>query len=243
MELHLELEKEQEGIVNRLTRELSQLRSQTQSVASTTSSTSDVFLTDHNAHITQQPGGIGIVPTSARRHRSSSNLSARSDRHGITSTSTTSVSGIAGARERETPGTSSRPSMDVARPNLSRQNSNVSVTHGHGRRSITPASPSLTNSQIFSTSQHPHRQSLTSASSFPDPGSATHPRSPSFSQAQAVAQARYEEAAYHRAELDAVKKENEALRQRIKDLEKSLSHAITTRAGTGGTAGLASPQH
>jgi cell division protein FtsB len=39
-----------------------------------------------------------------------------------------------------------------------------------------------------------------------------------------VAAARYEEAAFHRAELEAVKRENEALRQRIKDLEKSLSN-------------------
>ena len=39
-----------------------------------------------------------------------------------------------------------------------------------------------------------------------------------------MAAARYEEAAFHRAELEAVKKENEALRQRIKDLEKSLSN-------------------
>ena len=49
----------------------------------------------------------------------------------------------------------------------------------------------------------------------------THPRSPSFS--AAVAAARYEEAAFHRAELDAVKRENDMLRQRIRDLERRVS--------------------
>ena len=45
-------------------------------------------------------------------------------------------------------------------------------------------------------------------------------RSPSLS--SGVATARYEEAAHHRAELEAVKRENEALRRRIRDLERSL---------------------
>ena len=49
----------------------------------------------------------------------------------------------------------------------------------------------------------------------------THPRSPSFS--TAIAAARYEEAAFHRAELDAVKRENEVLRQRIRELERRIS--------------------
>lgn len=66
-----------------------------------------------------------------------------------------------------------------------------------------------------------HRQSITS-----QPGGPTdytqHPRSPSFS--TAIAAARYEEAAFHRAELENVKRENETLRQRIKDLERSLAN-------------------
>ena len=46
-------------------------------------------------------------------------------------------------------------------------------------------------------------------------------RSPSFSSATAAA--RYEEAAVQRQELDSVKKENEALKQRIRHLERQLT--------------------
>jgi hypothetical protein len=42
-----------------------------------------------------------------------------------------------------------------------------------------------------------------------------------------VAAARYEEAAFHRSELEAVKRENEALRQRIRELERSLGGRST----------------
>ena len=219
-ELHLELEKEQEGIVNRLTRELSSLRAQTQSVASTTSSSSELY-SDHSV----------IVPTSARRHRSSSNLSTRSTRS--INAATTSVSGVAPARETSVPN-SSRPSMDTSRPGLSRQNSTA------GRRSVT-ASPSLASIQVAHPAPFPQNHvtqaNRQSGSSQPGAGStaaesyASHARSTSFS--AAVAAARYEEAAYHRAELDAVKRENEVLRQRIRDLEKSLG----SRTGEGGETG------
>jgi len=47
------------------------------------------------------------------------------------------------------------------------------------------------------------------------------PRSPSANAAAAAM--RYEEAAMQRAELEAVKRENEILRARVKELEKSLS--------------------
>jgi hypothetical protein len=193
--------------VNRLTRELSLLRQQTASVASSVSSTSDL-ISDHSA----------IVPTSARRHRSSSNLSTRSTRSiAAAATNATSISGVAPARDTSvTP--SSRPSMDFTRPDLSRQDSAT------GRRSIT-ASPAA-HSTTFSHSHfpQPHRPSqATSQSAAPSPAVDSfthHARSPSFS--AAIAAARYEEAAFHRAELDAVKRENEMLRQRIRDLERTL---------------------
>lgn len=70
-ELHLELEKEQEAVVNRLTRELSALRAHSASVASTTSSTAS------GIHIDQDMTGP-THPTSARRHRSSSSVSRSS---------------------------------------------------------------------------------------------------------------------------------------------------------------------
>lgn len=46
-------------------------------------------------------------------------------------------------------------------------------------------------------------------------------RSPS--RGSGVATARYEEVTHHRFELEAVKRENEALKRRIRDLERSLS--------------------
>ncbi|KAF2645064.1 hypothetical protein P280DRAFT_466294 [Massarina eburnea CBS 473.64] len=70
-ELYLELEKEQEAVVNRLTRELSALRAHTSSVASNTSSATS------NVHIDHDITGP-THPTSARRHRSSSSVSRNS---------------------------------------------------------------------------------------------------------------------------------------------------------------------
>ena len=70
-ELHLELEKEQEAVVNRLTRELSALRAHSASVASTTSSVTS------GMHVDQDMMGA-THPTSARRHRSSSSVSRTS---------------------------------------------------------------------------------------------------------------------------------------------------------------------
>lgn len=70
-ELHLELEKEQEAIVNRLTRELSALRAHSASVASTASSAAS------GLHVDQDMAGP-THPTSSRRHRSSSSVSRAS---------------------------------------------------------------------------------------------------------------------------------------------------------------------
>ncbi|KAF2843191.1 hypothetical protein M501DRAFT_994049 [Patellaria atrata CBS 101060] len=89
-ELHLELEKEQEAVVNRLTRELSALRAHSASVASTASSTStrDPTLVTDVEHPATNPL-VGLThPTTARRHRSSSSLSR-------TSTTAHTPSGIA----------------------------------------------------------------------------------------------------------------------------------------------------
>lgn len=191
--------------VNRLTRELTQLRAQTASVASTTSSTSELF-TDQYPYNSSS----SIPPTSARRHRSSSNLSTRSARSiREAAHNSTSVSGVAAPRDQSVSG-SARPSTDIPRPDISRQNSQ-SAAGQRGPSASVPASPYVSTS---------HRQSIPSNAG--EGYGNSHPRSPSIT--AAVAAARYEEAAFHRAELEAVKKENEALRQRIKDLEKSLSN-------------------
>lgn len=136
-EMHLELEKEQEAVVNRLTRELSALRAHSASVASTASSTAESSVT-HAESLTGP-----THPTSSRRHRSSSSVS----------------------------------------------------------RGGPPGS-------------YPHRYSI---SSQPAGGDARDHRSSSV-----VSTPRYEEVALHKAELEEAKKENEALKQRIRDLERMI---------------------
>jgi len=84
-ELHLEVEKEQEAIVNRLTRELSLLRAHSASVASTASSSttapgSTSFALDpHDPLAAQSSLPLPVDPShpgGARPHRSGSNASA-----------------------------------------------------------------------------------------------------------------------------------------------------------------------
>lgn len=147
-EMHLELEKEQEAVVNRLTRELSALRAHSASVASTTSIASSAAsgaLLDPNdpAHAGSMTGSMH--PTPSRRHRSSSSVS---------------------------------------------------------RSGLPPGS-------------YPHRYSV---SSQPATGDPTH----SHRSSSVVSTPRYEEVALQRAELEDVKRENEMLKQRIRDLERMI---------------------
>ena len=153
-EMHLELEKEQEAVVNRLTRELSALRAHSASVASTTSVTSSAASALHDANDAAHAGMTGSMhPTPSRRHRSSSSVSR--------------------------------------------------------------------------SGPHPHRYSVSSQTAAADP---TH-RSSSV-----VSTPRYEEVAQQRAELEDVKRENEALKQRIRELERMIrsnSHADAQRGRRG----------
>lgn len=139
-ELHLELEKEQEAVVNRLTRELSALRAHSASVASTTSNATD----SSAAHAELLAGHMH--PTSSRRHRSSSSVS---------------------------------------------------------RSGMPPGA-------------YPHRYSISSQPATGDIAHRDHRNS------SVVSTPRYEELAQQRAELEEVKKENEALKQRIRDLERMI---------------------
>lgn len=149
-EMHLELEKEQEAVVNRLTRELSALRAHSASVASTASSAAESAAT-HAESLTGP-----THPTASRRHRSSSSVS----RNG--------------------------PPASYPHPH----------PHPHS---------------------HPHRYSVSSQPPPVAAGDARDHRSPSV-----VSTPRYEEVALHKAELEELKKENEALKQRIRDLEKAI---------------------
>ena len=233
----MQLEKEQEAVVNRLTRELSLLRQQSASVASTTSSASTGLpdSTDQNAnHLISGPSH----PTPSRRHRSSSNLSARSVN--TAATTATGITGTSGSTVGTTAGVAGSMISGVAPPrdtmahytyrreSLSRQSSVAS------RRSEA-SSPSLSSS-LYQGDHFPnpytHRQTgsasqaqLTSPQQPLNPGSARSSYVPSTQ--------RYEEAAHHRSELEIVKRENETLRRRIRELERSLSSRRLSEPGLG----------
>ncbi|KAL4956159.1 hypothetical protein BDW69DRAFT_159187 [Aspergillus filifer] len=74
-DIHSILEQEQEAMVNRLSRELSLLRHQTSSVASTASSTSTTLNEPLDAFHSSPYIPGPVYPTASRQHRSSSNLS------------------------------------------------------------------------------------------------------------------------------------------------------------------------
>ncbi|KAI9827864.1 MAG: hypothetical protein M1832_004353 [Thelocarpon impressellum] len=210
-ELHLQLEKEQEAVVNRLTRELSLLRAQSASVASTTSSTSNGVSdqTDVNTHLLSGPNHP--APSQRRHHRSSSSTSARS-----TTTPATTASGLGGSVSHASAIAPPRPSAERARGSLSRQNS-VTSSRRSGASSPAPVAQSPHHQEHFP--QHHHRHSHQSHHALPQEGGPTSPPS--------TAVARHEDAAFQRAELEAVKRENETLRRRIRDLERVV-------AGSGG---------
>jgi hypothetical protein len=147
-EMHLELEKEQEAVVNRLTRELSALRAHSASVASTESITSSAT---SNVLDAADPHPTAIHPTSSRRHRSSSSVS---------------------------------------------------------RSGMPPGA-------------YPHRYSISSQAASTDLAHRDH-RSSSV-----VSTPRYEEIAMQRAELEDVKRENEMLKNRIRDLERMIRSSDT----------------
>ncbi|KAH6845877.1 hypothetical protein BKA58DRAFT_415437 [Alternaria rosae] len=160
-ELHLELEKEQEAVVNRLTRELSALRAHSASVASNTSMSSAA---DSSVAHAEAPTGP-MHPTSSRRHRSSSSVS----RSGL--------------------------------------------PPGH-----VPHRYSISSQPATGDSQRGHRSS------------------------SVVSTPRYEEVAQHKAELEEVKKENEALKQRIRDLERMIRGGNDAADGQRGRRGAPQSQ-
>lgn len=211
--------------VNRLTRELSLLRQQSASVASTTSSTSTGLpeLNDHGANHLLSGASH---PTPSRRHRSSSSLSTRSANtaasgvSGLTGNSTSTIgttggvagsvySGIAPARD---------PVLTQAyqRDSLSRQGSIASSRRSEA--SSPSLASSLQQSDPFSTyvSHHVLQPGHNSQAT-------TGPRS---SQGRYMGSngptSRFEETAHHRSELETVKRENESLRRKVRELERAL---------------------
>ncbi|KAK3682401.1 hypothetical protein B0T22DRAFT_484467 [Podospora appendiculata] len=250
-DLHSQLEKEQEAVVNRLTRELSLLRAaQNASVVSNTSSTSasgpesaqlggDVPLTSTGPGLSHHRVGI--------HHRTSSNTSARSFTANVGSVSTTSIAGISSPAPL-------RPSQPPALGgiSLSRQNSSASRRSRAG--SPSPASHASYSGHA-SQSQTPHQSHSYTQSHLNEPGmtayfanrlplpsggttssTALTPAS-ELSPGILPATSRYEETAFYRAELDSVKRENEALKRRVRELERQVRERRSSDASRASQSG------
>lgn len=205
--------------VNRLSRELSALRAQhSASVVSNASQSS----TGSHQIPSLLPQDSASHPTPSRQRRSSSNASSRSLGLDTPSTGASSILGTASAPL----GGISQASADraaAAGSSLSRQPS-VRSTSG----TSTPARPSID----YSTGYHPlgvalpHRPSISNAPSFVSNHSTvgsvsgSNPHGPASPHVNPTSY--YTDAAAAKAELELVKEENEALRQRIRSLEQTL---------------------
>jgi regulator of replication initiation timing len=190
--------------VNRLTRELSALRAQhSASVASNTSQNSSNQALD--------PGLSHPTPT--RQHRSSSNASNRSLSTPSVSSSHVNIhhpqptAPLAGVSQASFDRAAAAAGSTTANPSISR-NPSFRSTSGHSTPALAPASAASLS----------HRPSLSQATSqVSTAGSfALGSVSPYTSTSS------FAEIASSRAELDLVKQENEALRQRVKALERAL---------------------
>jgi len=190
-DLHFALEREQEAVVNRLTRELSILRSQSAPTTSTASS-SPSSLNDPIDYAPQYSNGL----TTSRRHRSSSSLSI----HNLSTAG--SGASIAPSRDSTLQLQSKRPSGEFIRNSRSREPSITS----------TQSSICFQGEHVTSPHFHVHSHSHNSSISAPRQSTTT----------PITGSAHCEETVQQRAELDAVKKENEQLRRRVQQLEQSL---------------------
>ena len=224
--------------VNRLTRELTALRAQSASVASNASHSSTstsasllpIDISDPNP--THQMTGA-THPTPSRRHRSSSSLSQRS----IPNTSSTSISaagsGTTSLSTQAHPGSTAGVSQASAaraaaaggQGNRSRQPSvSASGTSTPARQSLDISRPGQPSSGSYTL---PHRPSLSRDPSYVSQSTvsstAAHAGTPvPLSPNQSVTSPHYVDTAAYRSEMEIVKAENEALRQRVRALERAL---------------------
>ncbi|KAI9661004.1 MAG: hypothetical protein M1821_009331 [Bathelium mastoideum] len=212
-ELYGEMEKEQEGIVNRLTRELSQLRAQTASAASNASASSTSTTSTNLPSAAADPHSTLLTgpthPTPSRRHRSSSSLSRTSATAAIAGLHSSSLeharlsSAIAGSN-REYPA--------PPPPSSARAHSGSLSTAGTAATSNTTAAAG--SSGVPSAVELQRQPSAASATSVASGRSAL--PSPSLTSARVA------EAARERAELETAKAENAVLRERVRELERVL---------------------
>ncbi|ORY61440.1 uncharacterized protein BCR38DRAFT_459320 [Pseudomassariella vexata] len=230
-DLHQQLEQEQELLVNRLTRDLTLLRTaQNSSVVSNASSTSASASEPQSSftdtHLISGPG-FPIPTTSADRDRRHQRTSS--------STSTRSISQAATAGSTPAPipiGQSGNAAsiLEAARNprgsmSMSRQNSTTSHRSASRSRNRSPRPGSYTQAHGFP----PHLEHPTSSGYFPRSHPATsNPHSTAatpgaeLSPGLLPATLRYEETVHYRQELETAKRENEALKRRVKELEKMV---------------------
>ncbi|KAK4151533.1 hypothetical protein C8A00DRAFT_35830 [Chaetomidium leptoderma] len=246
VDLHLQLEKEQEAVVNRLTRELTVLRqAQNASVVSNTSSTSASASGTEPGQWgeTSQPS-LGTNHYQPIRHnRTSSNTSARSFTAHAGSVSTASLAGLSSPAPVRP---SAQPPIAIGGVSLSRQNSSASRRSRTG--SPSPASHSMSGSYTHHYASEPgslpgyfnarmpmRSQSGTSTSALATPVStattATTTTTSELSPGILPATPRYEETALRRAELEEAKRENDALRRRVRELERLVRDAAALKQG------------
>ncbi|KAK3672963.1 hypothetical protein LTR78_007073 [Recurvomyces mirabilis] len=248
-ELYLECEKEQEAVVNRLTRELTALRAQSASVASnashsstsTTASLLPIDISDPNPNH-QMTGPTH--PTPSRRHRSSSSVSGRSIPTPSTSVSAPG-SGIAQAGSTasvpiagQSQASADRAAAAAGGSTLSRQPSvsasgastparqSLDITRHHGGPpSATlytlPHRPSLSRETSHVSTVNPSSSTQAiAATPVPQTNPSPAPQSPSASVNSAMQH--YADTAAYRTEMEIVKAENDMLRQRVRALERAL---------------------
>ncbi|KAF4913584.1 hypothetical protein CGCVW01_v010844 [Colletotrichum viniferum] len=236
-DLHMQLEKEQEAVVNRLTRELQLLRTaQNASVVSNASSTSASNTTEAPADTHLLSGAAFSTPavpsnSSRRHHRTASNASTRSQ---------TAIAGSASVSTTSIP--IPRPSNPVRQDSIASRHS-LSSSPAHSQQHLDPHASGMT---YFQQQRLPY-QATGSTSIAATPGSESQ-----LSPGMMPATSRYEETALHRQELEVAKKENEGLKQRIRELEKLVreksanvsrerSESVSSMTTGGAGVGLPAP--
>lgn len=189
-----------------------------------------------DTHLMSGPGFS--VPTSRRHHRTSSSASARSVSQAATQGSSSAPIPIPQPHSG-----SAASALEAARhprgaPGMSRQNSTTSHRSSSSRnRSPQP----FLNSSGFLSSSHsqshgfpqdytsgyfPRDRTSSNASMAATPGSELSP-------GLMPATLRYEETVHYRHELDSAKRENEALKKRVKELERMLRERREGDSGHG----------
>lgn len=204
-----------------LTRELSILRAaHNASVASNTSSTSTGLLdsSDSANHLLSGPNHP--YPSQRQHNRTASNTSTRSlstsHPRALERVAGTSLSGVAPERTR-----GNLPRYDSLNQPIPQSPSRHNSTSSRRSGASSPAiSGSFTNAEHFPSFYQqrpglPHHQHSTSSIT---------------STENVQLSGRYEETAIHKQELEGVKRENELLKRRIRELERTLSVQSRTRS-------------